>query len=206
MPTQYSRTTIEKKAFKPCLSANPVSKLLVYLILFLSGACNVSANQGSMAEAVLATEYSHLEVHLGFENAVSAERLNYPLYILLSGQDWKVYNEQFRQLGLLVDLWDQARRNEILLEETRNVPMQGIEKKAFFQRQVRIIRTNWNEVGEKCGYRSGRTPHSGCSFNKRLPRCTIVVPHQQLYANGDINEYHQLLGHEMWHCLVGSFH
>lgn len=149
--------------------------------------------------------YSSLDVHLGFENEASAERINFPLYIQLSEMDWRSYNEQFRQLGLLVDMWDQARRGDILLEDTRNVPLLGVDT-SVMRRQIRIIRTNWNEVGEKCGYRSSGSPHDGCAFNKQLPRCTIVVPHQQIYAKGDINEYHNLLGHEMWHCLVGSFH
>ncbi|GEM_PF-4353010 len=149
--------------------------------------------------------YSGLDVHLGYENEASASRINFPLYILLSETDWRAYNEQFRQLGVLVDLWDQARRGDTMLEETRNVPLQGVEASAF-SRQIRLIRTSWDEIGEKCGYKANGSPHSGCAFNKRLPRCTIYVPHQPLYANGDLNEYHQLLGHEMWHCMVGSFH
>lgn len=155
--------------------------------------------------AVSQTEYTTLKLHLGYENEVSATRVNYPFRIQLTGQDWRVYNEQFRQLGELADLWDQARQGQILLQETRNVPLPGEQTNAF-SRQVRIIRTSWAIVGQKCGYKKNGQPHSGCAFNKRLPKCTVVVPHQPLYANGDINEYHQLLGHEMWHCIVGSFH
>ena len=150
-------------------------------------------------------EYADLDVHLGFENEVSTKRLNYPLHILISGKNWQVYNEQFRQLGELTDLWDKAQRGEILLDDIRNIPLAGMENSSF-QRKIRIVRADWDVVGEKCGYRSGGRPHSGCSYNKRLPKCTIIVPHQQSYEKGDINEYHQLLGHEMWHCLVGSFH
>lgn len=149
--------------------------------------------------------FASLEVHLGYENEVSADRINYPVYILLSGADWKTYNEQFRQLGALVDTWDRVRQGEFTLDETSNVAVQGSDYPVF-RREIRIIRTDWVEVGEKCGYRENGKPHSGCAFNKRLPSCTIVVPRKKLYAGGDIDEFHDLLGHEMWHCLVGSFH
>lgn len=180
-------------------------KFPLFFLLCLASFTCISASSEPNTNSTLERTYTQLEVHLGLENEVSLSRVNYPLYILLEGVDWRTYNEQFRQLGLLVDMWDQARRGEIMLDETRNVPLQGGDR-SVFSRQIRIVRTDWKELGEKCGYRSKGVPNSGCAYNKRLPRCTIYVPHQPIYSNGDINEFHNLLGHEMWHCLAGSFH
>lgn len=180
----------------PCRAA--VIGLILLITPWLPAMADV---QGNLAEP----DYAQLAIHIGFENAASPQRINFPLHILLSGENWREYNEQFRQLGLLIDLWDQARQGVISLEESRNVPLPGSQASRY-ERQLRIVRTDWQSVGKRCGYRANGQPHSGCAFNKRLPKCTIVVPHQYLYADGDINEYHQLLGHELWHCVVGSFH
>lgn len=182
---------------------------LLVLSLLLSG-CGGGGGSDSPpppqgADSTSQIDYSRVDVHLGFENEVSAGRINYPLYILASALDWLLFGEQFRQLGLLVDQWDQAQSGEIALPETSNVPLLGADQ-SVFHRQIAIVRTDWDTVGEMCGYGSSGEPNNGCAYNKNLPYCTIYVPHQEIYKNGDENAYHNLLGHEMWHCLVGSFH
>ncbi len=151
------------------------------------------------------SEFAPLEVHLGFENEASATRINFPLFILATAANWLSFDEQFRQLGALVDLWDRAQSGEIQLPETSNIPLLGADI-SLFTRDVRIVRTDWATMGEKCGYGSGGQPNNGCAYINDLPECSIYVPQPEIYKNGDENAFHALLGHEMWHCLVGDFH
>ncbi len=164
-----------------------------------------ASNDGPENSTRAESTFAPLAVHLGYENEASATRINFPLYILASAADWLGFTEEFRQLGQLVDIWDKAQRGEEPQEETRNIPLLGADVSSF-QRQIRIVRTDWEEMGEMCGYGSKGLPNNGCSFHNDLPECTIYVPTQDIYADGNVDAYHALLGHEMWHCLVGSFH
>ncbi|MDX1496669.1 MAG: hypothetical protein R3352_03875 [Salinisphaeraceae bacterium] len=163
-----------------------------------------SFNRGDRANSNV--PYGPVELHLGYENEASATRINFPRYINANSVTWNIaHNEEFRQLGALVDTWDQAQRGEMSLPETRNTRVLGAQQSEYY-REVRIIRTSWQEVGERCGYNAEGEPNNGCAYFGDMPRCSIYVPRQQLYAGGDIDRYNGLLGHEMWHCIVGSFH
>lgn len=154
-----------------------------------------------------ATEESYypVEVQLGFENEASATRINYPLYILASALDWWDFDEEFRQLGLLTDIWETSNREDIALPETSNVGIPLLDI-TLFRRYVKIIRTDWETVQEVCGTNDDGDPNHGCAYHYNVPYCTIYVPRPDIYQGGNLNSFHTLLGHEMWHCLVGSFH
>lgn len=151
------------------------------------------------------SSYTEVVLHIGLENEASLSRINFPFMILADALNWRSFGEEFRQLGALVDIWDTAHKEGTSLPETRNIPLLGADL-LVFRRWIEIVRTDWETVGEKCGYGSQGKPNNGCSYNKNLPECRIYVPRPELYADGDENAYHALLGHEMWHCIVGSFH
>ena len=196
--------------------------LLIGLVTLLLASCGGGGGGGSGGggsgshgsssadyppDAQYATDesYRSIEVHLGYENEASATRINYPIYILADILTWRDYDEEFRQLGLLTDIWDTSNREDIQIPETRNIAIPLLDV-SLFRRQVKIVRTDWATITEVCGTNDQGEPNHGCAYHYNVPYCTIYVPRPDIYQGGNLNSFHTLLGHEMWHCLVGSFH